>query len=187
MARRKAYRRISMMPAVKGFQPYGPDIDKGLEAVRLHFEEYEAFRLCDYELYNHVEAAVFLNVSRPTFTRIYSAARNKIAKAFVEGRPLVVEGGMIFFDHQWYECIHCGCKFHHTVRMEEPTQCPLCGGDKPKLMVEDKDAADKPVSMSYCIACGFESVIDQGSTDTLENCPRCNKRMRHRGRKAAYR
>lgn len=37
---------------------------------------------------NQEQAAECMNVSRPTLTRIYEAARKAIAKAFVEGKAI---------------------------------------------------------------------------------------------------
>ena len=59
--------------------------------VILHLEEYEAIRLLDYQNLTQEEAAVYMDVSRPTLTRIYEEARNKVATAFVEGRDLISE------------------------------------------------------------------------------------------------
>jgi predicted DNA-binding protein (UPF0251 family)/predicted Fe-Mo cluster-binding NifX family protein len=61
------------------------------------FEEYEALRLADYMGLKHDEAAQKMNVSRPTFARIYESVRKKIAKAFVESRPIHFEVGNAFF------------------------------------------------------------------------------------------
>ena len=53
----KRPRKILSPPAVKGFKPYGPDLDtKPAEPVMLLFEEYEALRLCDYDMLNHHHA-----------------------------------------------------------------------------------------------------------------------------------
>jgi len=126
MARIKTPRKLSGLPAVKGFRPYGPDINKQATAVVLHFEEYEAFKLCDYDGHNHSAAARLMLVSRPTFTRIYASARNKVAQAFAEGLSIEVEGGTVYFDSNWYQCSFCGCFFNHINPEQEVEHCPLC-------------------------------------------------------------
>ena len=72
--------------------------------INLLYEEYEALRLCDYSMENHNRASEIMEVSRPTFTRIYASARQKLASAFVEGRQIVIEGGKVYFDSDWHIC-----------------------------------------------------------------------------------
>jgi hypothetical protein len=50
-----------------------------------------------------------MGVSRPTYIRIYASALQKIAKAFVEGRLIFIEGGKVYFDSDWYRCNTCEC------------------------------------------------------------------------------
>jgi len=127
MPRIKTPRKLSGLPTIKGFRPYGPDINKRATAIILHFEEYEAFKLCDYEGLNHSLAAKLMQVSRPTFTRIYASARTKLAQAFVEGLSIEVEGGSAYFDSNWYQCNFCGCFFNQLNPAQQVVACPLCG------------------------------------------------------------
>ena len=110
-------RKISNPPPVSGFKPYG-NKNNGIkaESVFLHYEEYEALRLCDYEMLNHHQASVIMDVSRPTLTRIYARARQKIALALVQGRQIIIEGGKIYFDSDWFACKSCGCFFNNPDR-----------------------------------------------------------------------
>jgi uncharacterized protein len=89
-----------------GFKPFGIP-GRTLENIILHFDEWESFRLLDYEGLNQEEAAVRMVVSRPTLTRIYESARKKIATAFVEGKAIRIEGGEVTFDKAWFRCKHC--------------------------------------------------------------------------------
>lgn len=124
----KTPRKMLNLPVIKGFKPYGPDLAEGnSEAVVLFFEEYEALRLCDYDRYNHQQASVRMGVSRPTFTRVYASALQKIAKGFVEGRPMAIEGGKVYFDSDWYSCTSCHCYFTNPDKENGITGCPLCG------------------------------------------------------------
>jgi len=92
MPRPKLDRIISDTPVVEGFRPIGIQISDQ-EPVMLLFEEYESIRLMDYEGLNQEQSSQLMDVSRPTFTRIYEKARRAVAKAFVEGKPLFIEGG----------------------------------------------------------------------------------------------
>lgn len=124
MPRPKRIRRMINPPHFKGFKPIGLTEDP---PVVLHYEEYEAIRLSDFELHGQVESARIMNVSRPTFARIYESARRKVAQAFVQGKPIVFEGGKVYFDSEWYSCKSCGCWFNHPSREEEVVHCALCG------------------------------------------------------------
>jgi predicted DNA-binding protein (UPF0251 family) len=112
-------------PHFKGYRPIGlPEED---HPVVLNYEEYEAIRLSDFELHNQVEAALFMGISRSTYTRIYESARRKVAEAFVKGLPIVFEGGKVYFDSEWYSCNRCGCWFNHPAKEEKVSFCALCG------------------------------------------------------------
>ena len=92
MPRPRKTRKLTHCPIVSGFKPYGHKGDvQNREAVFLLCEEYEALWLADYEKHNHCQAAMTMQVSRPTFTRMYISAREKIATAFIEGRPIIIE------------------------------------------------------------------------------------------------
>ena len=87
MPRQKKQRCIANPPFFEGYKPVGIS-NYLLEEITLKPEEYEAIRLADYENLKQEDAAKKLDVSRPTFTRIYNSARKKIALAFVEGKML---------------------------------------------------------------------------------------------------
>jgi len=77
MPRPKRNRRMHQPPILRGFKPFGapPALN---DAVNMLFEEYESLRLADYDNLTQEEAAKRMNVSRPTFTRIYDRARKKL-------------------------------------------------------------------------------------------------------------
>ena len=56
-------------------------------------DEFEALRLADVEGLRQVEAAEKMRISRPTFTRIYAAARAKVGDALVNIKAIKIEGG----------------------------------------------------------------------------------------------
>jgi uncharacterized protein len=106
MSRPRCCRKIETPPAMEGFKPFGIFRTKSEEVI-LFYEEYEALRLSDYEGMTQEQAAEQMRVSRPTFTRIYEKARRSIAKAFIEGKTIIICGGDAKFDHQWYRCRKC--------------------------------------------------------------------------------
>ena len=95
-----------MPPSMEGYKPFGIPM-RELESVDLLFEEYEALRLADYEDLTQEEAAKQMNISRPTFTRLYDKARKNIARAFVEGKAIIIRGGTFITDKYWYKCGDC--------------------------------------------------------------------------------
>nr|MBD3622413.1 DUF134 domain-containing protein [Sunxiuqinia sp.] len=125
MPRKKRQRRLLAPPSVKGFSVFGPK--NRAEQVVLFFEEYEAIKLLDYDNLTQEEAAVCMEVSRPTLTRIYEAARNKVARSMVEGKDLLIRGGNFQFDENWYRCNDCSAKFNMADKGEN---CPVCHSKK---------------------------------------------------------
>jgi predicted DNA-binding protein (UPF0251 family) len=122
MPRPKQNRRISTPPIMLGYKPFG--IPKSaLESVTMLYDEYESIRLLDYQGMNQEEAAILMNVSRPTLTRIYEKARKTIAEAFVKGKMILIEGGEVSFEKQWYRCKRC---FKLVDGLENHTRCQLC-------------------------------------------------------------
>jgi len=120
-------RKISDPPIISGFKPYGKKKSNGKPDVAfLNLEEYEALRLCDYLMLDQLQASSLMNISRPTLTRIYARARKKIAEAFVLGKQIIIEGGKIYFDSEWYNCKSCGCVFNNPDKQKIIGECPLC-------------------------------------------------------------
>jgi uncharacterized protein len=122
MARAKKYRSVQMAPQVCGFKPLCVHVRKAGETL-ISFAEYEALKLCDYEQMRQEEAALLMNVSRPTFTRIYQSVRKKVATAFVEGRGIKFEEGKATLA-KWYTCEICQIVF--TISDMDKKECPFC-------------------------------------------------------------
>jgi uncharacterized protein len=137
-------RKVSDPPLISGMKPYGSKLPPGKpEAVFLQFEEYEAIRLCDFEGLNHYEASLQMDVSRPTLTRIYSRARQKVASALVEGKQIIIEGGKVYFDSEWYACKGCGCYFNHPDKQLPVENCALCGSKDISVCTDDPEGFDE--------------------------------------------
>ncbi|MCI2082178.1 MAG: DUF134 domain-containing protein [Bacteroidales bacterium] len=113
-------------PVVEGFKPFGVPFS-ATEPVVLLFEEYEAIRLVDYEGLTQEDASVKMNVSRPTFTRIYDKAKHTIATGFVEGRPILVRGGDYQSKGYWYRCEDCN---RIIVSATEILRCVYCNSKR---------------------------------------------------------
>jgi uncharacterized protein len=111
LPRNKKCRRLSDIPSIKGFRPFG--MSKFVnEPVIIQLEEYESLKSADYLGLSHEEASEKMGISRPTFTRIYESVRKKIALSFTEGRNILIEGGNVEFDFDWYKCNDCGNSFN---------------------------------------------------------------------------
>ncbi len=124
MPRRKRLRKVVAPPGFKGFRPYGSAPHKK-QFVDLLYEEYEAIKLADYDLLNHMEASKLMGVSRPTFARIYKSARRKLARALVETREIRSVFGNALLDGTWYLCGDCHSRFTIPVQMTGHV-CPIC-------------------------------------------------------------
>lgn len=122
MPRPKQERKIDSPPLMQGFKPFGIP-RSALESVILQYDEYEAIRLLDYDGLNQEQASERMNVSRPTLTRIYENARRTIAKALIEGKMIMIEGGNVQFDRSWFRCRKC----HKLIDgMENHVKCNNC-------------------------------------------------------------
>jgi len=122
MPRPQKYRNVCHPPKMKGFKPFG--IARcATEHVVLQYDEYEAIKLVNYESLSQDDAAERMNVSRPTLTRIYNNALFKISQAFVEGKSIIIDGGTIKFEEDWYKCNKC---FKVVKDSDNTIQCTGC-------------------------------------------------------------
>ena len=90
--RPKKTRWIRCLPGERCFKPICKPLNK-LKGVCLTLDEFEALRLADLEGLKQVDAARRLKISRPTFSRIVSSARNKVADGLVNIKAIRIEGG----------------------------------------------------------------------------------------------
>jgi len=84
------------MPSSEGFTPLGYDAMNSASrcpTVMMTIDEYETIRLIDYLKLTQEECAARMQVSRPTVTHIYEAARFKLADALVNEKQLLIGGG----------------------------------------------------------------------------------------------
>jgi predicted DNA-binding protein (UPF0251 family) len=95
---------------------------RDLDEILLALDELEAIRLADRDGLHHAKAAVYMEISRPTFGRILKRARAKVAEALLEGKLLRIEGGPIHMGGQ-----HCG---HRRCQKTAPGESPGRGDCK---------------------------------------------------------
>lgn len=184
----KRIRKILDLPIIKGFKPYGADSElPKSEPVTILFEEYEALRLCDYDMFNHHKASEMMNVSRSTFTRIYASARQKVAKAFVKGSQIVIKGGKVYFDTDWFSCQSCNCFFNNPAKEMMVKECPLCGSDQVNNYACG-DPNEETLTLNcdtycQCTNCGYEQIHENNKPCNQQVCPKCNASMKRKNNK----
>ena len=129
MARPQKSRKVVNPPKMKGFKPFGIPACE-IEQVTLKIEEYESFKLVDYDGHAQEQAAELMNVSRPTFTRIYNKALKTIIKAFVEGKAIIIEGGNYEFEKEWFRCKKCYKLIEGLDNHIKCSDCKIFGNDE---------------------------------------------------------
>jgi predicted DNA-binding protein (UPF0251 family) len=92
MPRPRHCRRVCFEPGITYFKPAGVPMTE-LEEVNLTVDEFEAIRLKDVDGLEQEQCAQQMNISQPTFHRLYLDARRKIADVIVNGKALKIEGG----------------------------------------------------------------------------------------------
>jgi len=92
LVRPRIPRIIDFEPGTTYFKPAGIPL-RILEEVVLSFEEIEALRLKEVEELGQTQAAKKMHVSQPTFFRILSTARKKVAQAIINGKAIKIQKG----------------------------------------------------------------------------------------------
>ncbi len=113
------------MPGATYFKPAGIPL-RSLTEVRLSLEEAEALRLKELEGLEQEQGAEKMNISRPTFQRVLSSARKKVADALLNGKAIKIEGGNYEIAHRRFRC-----RSGHEWELEAstsitPALCPTC-------------------------------------------------------------
>ena len=127
MPRRKQFRKVSQEPVISIFKPAGIPA-KELDEISITVDEFEAIRLADFEGLNQRDASDAMHVSQPTFNRILTSARKKIAKTIVRGIVLRIEGGeyVLPCDVRVFECERCETIVEAPLGEPRPRSCPQC-------------------------------------------------------------
>ncbi len=122
MSRPFKNRKICNPPMMNGFKPFGmPFCETG--SINLQYDEYESLKLVNYQNLSQEIAAEKMEVSRPTFTRVYNNALKKVTKALVECLSIEIEGGNVEFEKDWYKCKKC---FKLIEGIENHKKCNNC-------------------------------------------------------------
>ncbi len=178
-------RNMGDPPRIQGFIPVGNIVSRDREPVIILYEEWEAFRLVDYNSLSHLEAARQMGVSRPTLTRIYDQVRKKLAQAMVEGREIRIEGGYVGFHEDWYRCKNCNEVFSLEPGAEK--KCPRCGSEDLIHLNETVRNWQRKrghgrwrgMAAGYCVcpACGTKVDHEPGRPCNSYVCPNCGETM----------
>lgn len=121
------WRRVGSLPPVMYFKPPAVPAQM-LQEVCLSIEETEAIRLKDLQGLEQEECAEKMNISRPTFQRLLSSSRQKLADALVNGKAIRIEGGNFEMAMRRFKC----CDGHEwdvpfeTLITNPPATCPTC-------------------------------------------------------------
>ena len=105
-------RKVCGCPESNYFKPRGIPMGE-LEEVCLTLDEFEALRLVDLEALYQEEAASKMGVSRQTLGNIVESARKKTADCIVNGKALLIKGGMVTSGKGAHHR-KCGCRGQHN-------------------------------------------------------------------------
>jgi len=81
--------RVRGKPSSDYFKPAGVPL-RLLKSSELTIPEFEAVRLNDCNRIEQEEAAIEMQISQPTFSRILTSARRKISDALVNGKAIKI-------------------------------------------------------------------------------------------------
>ena len=87
--RPKIKRCLRFKPNVHYFKPQGIPL-RHLEEVILLADELEAVKLYEVDGLNQKEAAIKMEVSQPTFARIFNSAIKKVTSAIIKGKAIKI-------------------------------------------------------------------------------------------------
>ncbi|MDY6965190.1 MAG: DUF134 domain-containing protein [Halobacteriota archaeon] len=128
MPRPTKCRRIHFEPEIMYFKPAGIPLTK-LGEVILTLEEFESIRLKDLEGMTQDEASKVMDISQPTFHRLLTSARRKVAEALVLGKAIRVDGGnykMVMAGERIFRCFDCENEWGEPYGTGRPEKCPVC-------------------------------------------------------------
>ena len=127
MGRQPLWRRVNFIPQITYFKPAGIPLTS-LQEVCLSVEEVEAIRLKDLEGLDQESCAQKMSISRTTFARVLSSARQKIAGALLGAKAIRIEGGNFEMAVRRFRCIN-GHEWDvpfETMINTPPQICPDC-------------------------------------------------------------
>ncbi|NLW56857.1 MAG: DUF134 domain-containing protein [Firmicutes bacterium] len=134
MVRPRKLRKVGFIPQIQYFVPFGIDPAERQENI-LRIEELEALRLKDLEGLEQESCAEQMEISRQTFQRILSEAREKVADSLIHGKALRIEGGNYTRNICPVQCLDCGKEWRESYENFEKIingefNCPTCNSNR---------------------------------------------------------
>lgn len=117
-------RWIAFIPPITQFNPASPTPSSGV--INLSLEEMEAIRLVDLEHLTQEEAAVRMGVSRKTLWNDLKSAREKLARALINGYAIRIDGGR-FALHPSANLDNLDDKIRKIYKLLPGKNCGFCG------------------------------------------------------------
>ena len=117
-------RWIGFVPPIFQFEPVSPLAP--LKTISLSLEELEAIRLVDLEHLTQEEAAIRMGVSRKTLWNDLKSAREKLARALINGYAIRIDGGR-FALHPSANLDNFNEKIREIYKLLPDKNCGLCG------------------------------------------------------------
>ena len=189
MPRPRVFRKISKEPEIRCFKPEKENLEL-LEPIEITIDEFEAIRLRDYHDVQQKKSAEIMEISQPTFHRILTSARKKIAKALIEGNTIVIVGGDYIADKKTYKCNVCG--FEWSNPKKEYEKCLECEAEDIDIVTENEELHTEtdpsllerrsyggsgmgfgPPKTCKCPNCGYESPKTRAVPCKNTLCPEC--------------
>ncbi len=90
MPKNRKYRKIGSVPKARIFKPLGNKLSH-LDEIVLTLDEFEALRLGELNNLTQKQAANRMWISQPTFNRVLTSARKKVALAIIAGKQIRIE------------------------------------------------------------------------------------------------
>jgi predicted DNA-binding protein (UPF0251 family) len=134
VARPTKWRKVGFIPKIRYFVPHDSDPAQVEENI-LRIEELEALRLKDLEGMEQEGCAAQMEISRQTFQRILSVAREKVADSLINGKALRIEGGNYTRNICLVQCLGCGKQWPESYENFEKIMnggftCPECNSER---------------------------------------------------------
>jgi uncharacterized protein len=189
MVRPRRFRRILEEPQIRCFKPEKANLDS-LEPIKVTIDEFEAIRLRDYHDIQQKRSAEIMGISQPTFHRILTSARKKIAEALIDGNTIMIVGEDFITNKERYKCNKCG--FEWLSPEKEYSKCPDCQSKEITIIFKKEELPTKteppliqrrsyggrgvgagPPRVCKCPNCGYESPKTQGIPCRNTKCPKC--------------
>lgn len=136
--RPRKHRVVEREPIHTVYKPAGVPMAT-LDEIVLTVEQFEAIRLKDMEGLEQEACAELMHISRPTFQRVLSRAREQIARALVEGKALRIEGGHYRLRQ------HVQCRYRAQADGEaQTTPAKFCRRARRRSQVAQPDIPSRP-------------------------------------------